>query len=67
MVSPNIYPIYELLESVKEPVLQIQSCRISTAQGSNVIYPTGVPVRVDRVAETTGLQPDQQLTAIKHL
>ena len=34
---PNIYPIYELLESVKDPVLQSQSCRISMTQGNNRI------------------------------
>lgn len=41
----NIYPIYELLESVKGRVLQIQSSRNSMAQGSNN-SPRGVPVRI---------------------
>jgi hypothetical protein len=35
LVHPNIYPIYELLEHVKGPVLQTQSCRISMTQGNN--------------------------------
>jgi hypothetical protein len=37
LTHPNIYPIYELLESVKDPVLQSQSCRISRTQGNNRI------------------------------
>jgi hypothetical protein len=35
VAHPNIYPIYELLEHVKKPVLQIQSCRLSMTQGNN--------------------------------
>jgi len=34
---PSIYPIYEPLEHVNGPALQIQSCRISMAQGNNGI------------------------------
>jgi hypothetical protein len=34
LFHPNIYSIYELLEHVKGPVLQTQSCRISKTQGS---------------------------------
>lgn len=37
MACPNNYPIYELLERVKELILLIQNCRISMAQGSNRI------------------------------
>ena len=37
LTHPNIYPIYELLECVKDPVLQSQSCRISMTQGNNRI------------------------------
>ena len=37
LAHPNIYPIYELLECMKGPVLQIQSCRISMTQGNNRI------------------------------
>ena len=37
LFHPNIYSIYELLEHVKGPVLQIQSCRISMTQGNNRI------------------------------
>lgn len=37
LAHPNIYPIYELLEHVKGPVLQIQSFRISMTQGNNRI------------------------------
>jgi hypothetical protein len=33
LVHPNTYSIYELLEHVKGPVLQIQSFRISMKQG----------------------------------
>ena len=33
----NIYPVDELLECLKEQVLQIQSCRISMTQGNNGI------------------------------
>jgi hypothetical protein len=36
VAHPNIYPIYELLEFVKGPVLQIQVCRIFTTQGDNI-------------------------------
>ena len=39
---PNIYPIYELPELMKEPVMQIQSFRISMAQGNDKI-PKGIP------------------------
>ena len=35
LVHPNIYPIYDLLECVKGPVFQIQSCRISTTHGNH--------------------------------
>ena len=35
LTHTNIYPIYELLEHVKEPALQIQSCRISMTQRNN--------------------------------
>ena len=34
---PQHLPIYELLEHVKGPVLQIQSCRVSMIQGDNRI------------------------------
>ena len=34
LAHPNIYPTYELLELVKGPVLQTQSCRISMTQGN---------------------------------
>ena len=37
MVHPNIYPTDELPEYMKEPVLQIQSCRISMTQSNNRI------------------------------
>ena len=33
LACPNIHPIYDLLEYVKGPDPQIQSCRISTTQG----------------------------------
>ena len=32
---PNIYPMYELLELLKKPVLLNQSRRVSMAQGNN--------------------------------
>jgi hypothetical protein len=35
LAQPTIYPIYELLEYVKEPVLQKQSYKISMTQGNN--------------------------------
>jgi hypothetical protein len=35
IVCPNFYPIYELLEHVKRPVLWTQSSRISMTQGNN--------------------------------
>ena len=47
MAHPNIYPIYELLECVKVPVLQIQNYRISMTQGNDRISersPSEVPV-----------------------
>ena len=43
LAHPNIYSIYNLLESMKGQVLQIQSCRISVTQG---IYLKAVPVRL---------------------
>nr|XP_034372413.1 uncharacterized protein LOC117718694 [Arvicanthis niloticus] len=36
----NIYPSYDLLESVKRPVLQIQNCRTSMTQGNSRISET---------------------------
>ena len=33
MAHPNIYPIYELIQCLKGPVLQTQSCRISKITG----------------------------------
>ena len=50
LTHPNIYSIYELLEHVKGPVLQIQSCRISMTQGNNRISersPSEVPVLIE--------------------
>ena len=47
LAHPNIYPIYELLECVKVPVLQIQNYRISMTQGNDRISersPSEVPV-----------------------
>ena len=38
LIHPNIYPIHDLLEHVKEPVLQSQSCRISKTQSKNGIF-----------------------------
>ena len=35
MAQPNIYPINELLEYMKGPVLQIQNHRISMTQGND--------------------------------
>jgi hypothetical protein len=35
LACPNIYPICELLEGMKGPVLQNQNCRISMTQGNN--------------------------------
>lgn len=35
LVYPNIYPMYELLELLKKPVLLNQSRRVSMAQGNN--------------------------------
>jgi hypothetical protein len=46
---PNIYPIYELLERVKGPILKNQSFRISMTQGNRRISeknPSGDPVLV---------------------
>jgi len=37
LACPNIYPIDELLECVKRPVLQIQNYRISMTHGNNKI------------------------------
>ena len=34
LAHPNIYPIYELVESIKGLAVQIQSCRISMTQGT---------------------------------
>ena len=43
LAHPNIYPIIELLEHVKEPVLLIQDCRIRQQQD---MYPRGDQVRI---------------------
>ena len=37
MSHPNIYPIDELLEFMKGPVIQIQNYRISMTQGNSRI------------------------------
>ena len=37
LACPNIYPLYELLEHMKGPVLQNQSCKICMTQGNNRI------------------------------
>jgi len=34
LAHPNIYPICELLEHMRGPVLQSQSCRVSMTQGN---------------------------------
>jgi hypothetical protein len=56
LTYPNIHPINELLECVKEPVLQIQSCRISMTKGNNRLSertPSEVPVlKVQQKPET---------------
>jgi hypothetical protein len=42
LAHPDIHPIYELLEHVKDLVLQNQSCRISImTQGNNGIPEKG--------------------------
>lgn len=41
MGRPNIYPVCDLLEHVKEWVLQTQSCKISMAQGNSRITNSG--------------------------
>jgi hypothetical protein len=49
LANPNIYPIDEHLEFVKELVLQIQNYTISMTQGSNRISersPSEVPVLI---------------------
>lgn len=54
-VHPNIHCIYDLLESMKELVLQIESCKISTTQVNNTISkrsPSEGPPSIDSVAET---------------
>lgn len=43
LAHSNTYPTDDLLEYMKERVLQIQNYRISMAQGGTG-YPTGVPV-----------------------
>jgi hypothetical protein len=46
LANLNIYPIYELLQSMKGLVPQMQNYRISTTQGNNRLSersPTGVP------------------------
>lgn len=45
LTHPNIYLRHELLECVKEPILQIQSCRITMTQGTTE-YLKGIPVRI---------------------
>ena len=47
LAHPNIYPIYDLLEHVKGPVLKIQSCKISTTQCIN--RPSEMSVHEDPV------------------
>jgi hypothetical protein len=60
-------PHHELLEHMKGPVLQIQSCRIPMTQGNNRISqksPCEDPVLI-HVAEAKSLEPDQWLIAMK--
>lgn len=45
LACPNIYLRHELLECMKEPILQIQSCRITMTQGTTE-YLKGIPVRI---------------------
>ena len=50
MVYSNIYPINELMELMKRPVLQLQNYRISMTQGNNRISergPSEVPVSME--------------------
>lgn len=47
LTHPNIYPILEILEHVKQPILQNQSYRISMTQGNDRISKScsgGAPV-----------------------
>lgn len=43
---PIIHHICDLLEHVKEPDLQTQSCRIATTQGSSWKTPSGGPTLI---------------------
>lgn len=45
LARPNIYLRHELLECMKEPILQIQSCRITMTQGTTE-YLKGIPARI---------------------
>ena len=45
LAHPNIYLMYELLEHMKEPILQIQSCRSTMIRGNQGCL-RGVPVRI---------------------
>jgi hypothetical protein len=50
LVHPSIYPINELLEWMKNLVLQMQNCMISMAQVNNRIYERNtseVPVLIE--------------------
>lgn len=62
LAHPNIYPLNELLQCLKEPVLQIQNNSISTTQGNkrrSERSPSEFPVLIARqkpeaLKQTTG-------------
>lgn len=58
LICPNIYPICEL----PGPVLQIQSCRNSTAQGNSRISNRSSSEDAGLIADVKGLEPGQRLT-----
>ncbi|KAL6053895.1 hypothetical protein STEG23_003722 [Scotinomys teguina] len=62
LAHPNIHPMYQLLEHVKGPDLQIESFRISTTQNNNRIAKR-IPVRAqyDSIAEARGFETNNPL------
>jgi hypothetical protein len=56
LAHPNIYPIYELLEFMKNPVLLTQTHMISMTQENNRISKFQGGSSIARVAEASGLK-----------
>lgn len=64
LTHPSIYPIGELLECTKHPVLQTQNYRTPMTGQRDVPEESQGGSPLDRAAEARGLTPDQGVTAV---